>query len=212
MKNFALPSNPTTISSIPVAKSFKRRLFEKLLPFYKSEGTDLCLSNIFANSLFGFSAMVTSLYGGGEIFFGEECLFHGHLILEKPEATIILGKRNFIGQGTQINSQEKIEIGDDALIAGNCFIIDHNSHSTNYLDRRNDIVLATKRFKGERLEKDFSNIDRKSIKIGNDCWIGSGSIILKGVNLGNRVIVAADRWLPKVFPTMLLWVETQQKF
>ena len=39
------------------------------------------------------------------------------------------------------------------------------------------------------------------IKLKDNCWIGSGSIILPGVELGEHVIVAAGSVVTKSFPS-----------
>ena len=41
------------------------------------------------------------------------------------------------------------------------------------------------------------HVKEKPIKIGNNCWIGAGAIILPGVELGNHVIVAAGAVVTK---------------
>ena len=40
----------------------------------------------------------------------------------------------------------------------------------------------------------------KPIKIGDHCWIGMGSIVLAGVELGPRTIVGANAVVTKSFP------------
>ena len=52
----------------------------------------------------------------------------------------------------------------------------------------------------------------KKIKIGNDCWIGSGSIILKGVELGNGSIIGAGSVVIKSIPDMEIWAGNPAKF
>jgi acetyltransferase-like isoleucine patch superfamily enzyme len=43
-------------------------------------------------------------------------------------------------------------------------------------------------------------VNRKGIKIGKNCWIGSKVSILDGVQLGNGCIVAAGAVVTKSFP------------
>ena len=44
----------------------------------------------------------------------------------------------------------------------------------------------------------------KPISIGSDVWIGGGAIICPGVNLGDRVVVAAGAVVTKSFPSDVL--------
>lgn len=42
------------------------------------------------------------------------------------------------------------------------------------------------------------------VKLGNDVWIGANSTVLKGVEIGNRTIVAAGSVVTKSFPSDVL--------
>ena len=46
---------------------------------------------------------------------------------------------------------------------------------------------------------DFSKHIKKSIKIGNDIWIGANVIILPGVEIGNNIIIGAGSVVTKSF-------------
>lgn len=79
--------------------------------------------------------------------------------------------------GSTIYSWDSIKIGNYTRIGANCKIIDNDFHS----------VELEYRHKG--LNKEHTRW--KPIVIGNDCFIGTNSIILKGTTLGNNVIVGA---------------------
>jgi len=67
------------------------------------------------------------------------------------------------------------------------------------LDRREDIknnFLYTHKF-GSYLTK---NTSCKAITIGDDVWIGRNATILKGVIIGNRVVIGADSVVTKDIP------------
>lgn len=40
----------------------------------------------------------------------------------------------------------------------------------------------------------------KGIKIGNNCWIGSGVVILDGVTIGNGVVIGSNTLINKSIP------------
>lgn len=89
------------------------------------------------------------------------------------KATITIGKNTTIGYHTFIFSSEKIEIGDNCLIAPFVYLVD-SDHS----------------IKKEKLINQQPN-QTAPIKIGNDVWLGTNAKILKGVTIGDGAIVAA---------------------
>lgn len=95
----------------------------------------------------------------------------------------IIGGRIQIGKNcgftsTVISSREFITIGDHVKIGGNVRIFDHDYHSLNYLNRRNSNL-------------DGADVRTSPIIIEDDVFIGTNSIILKGVNVGARSIIGA---------------------
>lgn len=87
---------------------------------------------------------------------------------------LIIGNRVNLTQDIIISALEKVEIGDDALIAENVSIRD-GDHKFE-IDRKIN-------------QQDFS---KKAIKIGSDVWIGAGSRILKGSKIEEGCVVAAN--------------------
>lgn len=79
---------------------------------------------------------------------------------------------------TVLSSRSKIVIGDRVMIGGNVRIFDHDYHSLNYQHRKNS-------------QTDSTNCLSIPVSIGNDVFIGTNSIILKGVNIGDRSIIGA---------------------
>lgn len=79
---------------------------------------------------------------------------------------------------TVISSKTSIKIGNNVKIGGNVRVFDHDYHSMNYSERRNP-------------ETDSPNAKSEPVEIGNDVFIGTNSIILKGVKIGDRSIIGA---------------------
>lgn len=76
-----------------------------------------------------------------------------------------------------------IEIGDNTIF-GN--YVSMHSENHNFLDHSQPIRLQ--------------GVNRKGIKIGNDCWIGAKVTILDGTIIGNGCIVAAGAVVCGHFP------------
>lgn len=90
-------------------------------------------------------------------------------------------KQSFIlsgGANIQVSRHVTLEIGDDTIFARNVCIMSSNH---GLLER--------------------NKTQAKSIKIGKNCWLGQGVVILPGVNLGDNVTVAANAVVNKSFPS-----------
>ncbi len=88
--------------------------------------------------------------------------------------------------GSTIYAYDSITIGKNATIGANCKIIDNDFHPLNPEQRR----LG--------LNKEYTR--RAPIVIGDNCFIGMNSIILKGTRIGNNVIVGAGSVVQGAFP------------
>lgn len=87
--------------------------------------------------------------------------------------------------GSTIYAMDCIEIGDKVLIGGNCKIIDNDFHPL-HVNLRNP--------------QKPEDIKKRPIKIGDGCFIGANSIILKGTTLGKNVVVGAGSVVHGTFP------------
>lgn len=117
----------------------------------------------------------------------------GVLYTMTPEACIEIGDRVGISS-TCIWAKEKIKIGNDVNIGGDCIIIDNDAHPINYLQRKSAYVKEVGR------DVFFSKIVSSPIEIGDDVWIGARCQILKGVKIGARSIIAAGSIVTKDIP------------
>jgi len=94
-------------------------------------------------------------------------------------ARLCVGSGTYVNRFTMFDASEKIVIGNDCMIGPFCYITDHD-HGAD----RNSLV---------RLQPLFG----KSVRVGNNVWIGAGAIILKGVTVGDGAIVAAGAVVTK---------------
>lgn len=102
-------------------------------------------------------------------------LYQRTIIISRGTGKICIGNKVGIS-GATIYSRNSITIGDNTLVGANTKIFDNDFHPLD-VQERND--------------NNFSNLITKPVKIGNNCFIGCNTIILKGTELGDNCIVGA---------------------
>lgn len=89
-------------------------------------------------------------------------------------ARIQVGHNTFFNRGCSINCLKKVTIGDNCIFGENVKIYDQNHRFSNH---------------EEIIRNQGYNI--APVKIGNDCWICSNVVILKGVSIGEHCVIGA---------------------
>lgn len=116
----------------------------------------------------------------------------GQISVDK-NAVIIIGNNVGISSAC-IWAKERITIGNDVKIGGNCILMDSDNHSLDYRIRKS----FQKDVHGEWI--DHATAKKASINIEDDVFIGANSIILKGITIGARSIIAAGSVVTKSIP------------
>ena len=111
-------------------------------------------------------------------------LYQRTIIIARYGGRIAIGKNTGIS-GSTIYSMSEIKIGENCVIGANCKIVDNDFHP-----------LAEEK----RLDERPSDISKKPIHIGDKCFIGMNSIILKGTTIGNNSVVGAGSVVSGSFP------------
>lgn len=113
-----------------------------------------------------------------------------------------IGDYNTINEGTEIRCDEKITIGSFNMISYNCQINDTNTHNIlSISERRNQSIKEFPFMGGE-----YTRPPSKPVVIGDDCWLGKGVTILKGVEIGNASVVGTQAVVTKNIPNCSLAV------
>ena len=118
-----------------------------------------------------------SLDGGKFLTTGHGCRFD--LIGDKK--TLFIGNNCEMGDMTHIVAHEKVEIGDNVLIASKCFISDTNHGVYKGQNQDSPIIEPNKR-----------KLATIPVKIGNNVWIGENVVILAGTQIGDGCIIGAN--------------------
>lgn len=134
---------------------------------------------------------------------GEKSMIDSSFVFETESGHISVGNRVHIGGGTQLISRDGITIGNDVIIAWNCTIYDHNSHSILWEERKDDVTLeweSAKSGNSPLYNKNWSVVKSAPIHICDKAWLGFGVTVLKGVTIGEGAVVAAGSVVTKDVP------------
>lgn len=134
---------------------------------------------------------------------GNYCFIENNFIFERNSGKIRIGDRCYIGGSTNLISIDEISIGNDVIISYGCTIYDHNSHSIDWNDRKNDVLNIIDAFQnGNNFieNKDWRNVKTEKVKICDKVWIGFDVVILKGVTIGEGAVIGARSVVTKDVP------------
>ncbi|MGD8563299.1 MAG: acyltransferase [Desulfarculaceae bacterium] len=97
-----------------------------------------------------------------------------------------IGDHSFIGHDCAFNLAQGISMGKHCLIASGAMFFDNHGHPFDASQRRQNLPVSPD--------------DVAPISIGEDVWIGTRAIILKGVTIGDRAIVGAGSVVTRDVP------------
>ncbi|WP_160674363.1 acyltransferase [Clostridium sp. C8-1-8] len=113
----------------------------------------------------------------------------------KDNAELVIEKGVGISN-TAICAFKYVHIGENCFIGGDCRIFDTDFHSIDY----------EKRISG------FEDIKTAPVIIGKGCFIGAGTIILKGVSIGDYSVIGAGSVVTKNVPCKEVWAGNPARF
>jgi acetyltransferase-like isoleucine patch superfamily enzyme len=120
-----------------------------------------------------------------QIRLGRRTICRGILLCDSGLGLIEIGDLVYIGDDVIISTREHIRIGSRTMVAHGVQIFDNDSHPIDARDRHADYLNLI-----EGRPRTHS-VPSAPVEIGEDCWIGTNSIVLKGVKIGDRSVVAA---------------------
>ena len=133
---------------------------------------------------------------------GDDSIIECDFIFENKNGYIKIGNRTSLGGGTKFICVDSIIVGDDVMFSWGCTVIDSNSHSLIWEERKTDVVDWKKGLDEGKLGiyKDWSVVKNAPIVIKDKAWIGFDAKIMKGVTIGEGAIVASGSVVTKDVP------------
>jgi acetyltransferase-like isoleucine patch superfamily enzyme len=156
-----------------------------------------CLLHYHFRALFGGTTLIVGhrfcvqrglrLRGGGQVIFGDDVIIgtKTDIFTHDHNATVIIGHRSFVN-GARISAVERIEIGDDAIIA-DARLMDTDFHALSQRRQQRDVSVSV-----------------APIHIKNNVWIAAGSAVLKGVTIGENSVIAFGSVVVKNIPANVI--------
>jgi acetyltransferase-like isoleucine patch superfamily enzyme len=126
-----------------------------------------------------------------------ECLRDGRLeigsqTLLEPGCWITIGEQGrvrigdgcFLNLGTMVAAIDSVEIGDHVMLANHCFVGD-----------------GAHRFDDPALPITWQGFTSKGpVRIGSNCWFGTGCVVTSGVTVGDRCVIGANSVITQDIP------------
>ncbi len=105
---------------------------------------------------------------------------------------LTIGSKVFLNTGCIITAREKITIGNGTIFGPNVIVYDHDHKMENGRVLDNRFVCAP-------------------VTIGKNVWIGAGTIILKGSEIGDNSVIAAGSVVTGRIPANTIMVQKREK-
>jgi acetyltransferase-like isoleucine patch superfamily enzyme len=102
------------------------------------------------------------------------------------DGRLTIGEAVYIGDDCIVSCCDSITIGSRTLLAHGVQVFDNDSHPTDRDLRARDWAAIL-----EGSTRPSQAIHHAPISIGEDVWIGFGSMVLKGISIGRGAVIAA---------------------
>lgn len=143
------------------------------------------------NIFVGDGAVLFQHEGGGAIHLDDYAAIHPQAILENGTgAQIVIGKNSSIHPWCQLRAHlSSIEIGAGVMIAAGCALYSYDHGIAMESPIREQALTS-----------------RGPIVVGEDAWLGTGSIILSGVRIGKGAVIGAGSVVTRDVPELAIAV------
>ena len=178
-------------------------LFEKICDFARGF--------FFTGKLFVFIGKHTKIKCRKSIIFNKTLNISNNVFIDALSIDgITLGSDCSIGKYTCIECTGSLKnLGKGIIIGNNCGLGTHSFYGcAGGIEIGNDVIVGNyvsmhsenHNFSDKEIPIRLQGVNRKGIKIGNNCWIGAKVTILDGAIIGNGCIIAAGAVVNGCFP------------
>jgi acetyltransferase-like isoleucine patch superfamily enzyme len=119
----------------------------------------------------------------GEIRFGRFVWIGDGSKIRCHEGTVEIGEKTVIGQECTISAYQRVQIGEQCVIADRAMFIDFD-HGVVEVERPIRV----------------QGIYKRDVEVGSNVWIGYGACILRGVRVGDNAIVGTNSVVTRDVP------------
>jgi acetyltransferase-like isoleucine patch superfamily enzyme len=115
--------------------------------------------------------------GSGNVHIGADTNINAQVRLNTSGNGVLrLGRRVWVGPQCTLNaSRAELTVGDDVLLAGNCFV-----------------STARHAFEGEGPVRSQGGAGHAPVTIGDGAWLASNVVVMPGVSVGGGAVVGAN--------------------
>ncbi|HET6575602.1 MAG TPA: DapH/DapD/GlmU-related protein [Fimbriiglobus sp.] len=122
------------------------------------------------------------IQGAGRIVIGDRVRLSGKSSIafgrsDRGVPELLIGDGTFVGHGCGFHVARSVRVGRYCLLAGGVQVYDMDGHPLD----------ADRRRAGDSTPPEGV----RPVVIGDDVWVGTGALILKGVTVGDRAVIAA---------------------
>ena len=118
----------------------------------------------------------------------------------ESQGRLSIGEEVYVGDNVIISVAAAVMIGRSSFLAHGVQVFDNDTHPISRTERQHHL----NRIIGGRLYEPYT-IPSAPVHIGQQCWIGMNSLVMKGVTIGDGSIIAAGSVVVKdVEPGMIV--------
>ena len=133
------------------------------------------------------------VYSKAKCIIGNEVKIDYNTVISVTKDSNLTLKNNVgIGSNSMIVCHKSIYIGENTLIGPNVYIYDHDHKFSKGRIKRKEYIC-------------------KDVIIGDNCWIGACTVILKGTKIGSNCIIGAGSIVTGEIPDNTLFIQKREK-